>query len=72
MSVFATTIQWYRKCIALSQHILIGSGRVFIYYKIQMIFDKRVNLRPYEYPNLLEYVDAMRHSYWIHTEYNYS
>lgn len=37
-----------------------------------MIFEKRVNLRPYEYPHLLEYVDAMRHSYWIHTEYNYS
>lgn len=37
-----------------------------------MIFEKRVSLRPYEYPHLLEYVDAMRHSYWIHTEYNYS
>ena len=36
------------------------------------IFRKRVNLKPYEYPQLLEYVDAIRHSYWVHTEFNYS
>ena len=36
------------------------------------IFKKRVNLKPYEYPELLEYVDAIRHSYWIHTEFNFT
>lgn len=36
------------------------------------IFKKRINIKPYEYPQLLEYVDAIRHSYWIHTEFNYS
>ncbi len=36
------------------------------------IFEKRINLKPYEYPELLEYVDAIRHSYWIHTEFNYT
>lgn len=36
------------------------------------IFETRVNLKPYEYPNLIEYVDAIRHSYWIHTEFNYT
>ncbi|MCB9809310.1 ribonucleotide-diphosphate reductase subunit beta [Candidatus Nomurabacteria bacterium] len=36
------------------------------------IFKKRVHLRPYEYPELLEYVDAVRHSYWIHTEFNFT
>lgn len=35
------------------------------------IFSKRVNIKPYEYPELLGYVDAIRHSYWIHTEFNY-
>ncbi len=35
------------------------------------IFKKRINLRPYEYPELLKYVDAVRHSYWIHTEFNF-
>lgn len=36
------------------------------------IFKKRINLKPYEYPELLEYVDAIRHSYWIHTEFNFT
>lgn len=36
------------------------------------IFEKRINLKPYEYPALNEYVDAIRHSYWIHTEFNFT
>ena len=36
------------------------------------IFKKRTNLKPYEYPELYEYVKAIRHSYWIHTEFNYT
>jgi ribonucleoside-diphosphate reductase beta chain len=36
------------------------------------IFTKRTNLKPYEYPNLIEYVDAIRHSYWVHTEFNFT
>lgn len=36
------------------------------------IFEKRINLKPYEYPQLNDYVDAIRHSYWIHTEFNYT
>jgi len=36
------------------------------------IFAKRVNLKPYDYPNLNEYVDAIRHSYWVHTEFNFT
>ncbi|WP_299015420.1 ribonucleotide-diphosphate reductase subunit beta [uncultured Polaribacter sp.] len=36
------------------------------------IFEKRLNLKPYDYPELNEYVDAIRHSYWIHTEFNYT
>ena len=36
------------------------------------MFQKRINLKPYEYPSVLEYVDAIRHSYWVHTEFNYS
>jgi ribonucleoside-diphosphate reductase beta chain len=35
------------------------------------IFKKRLSLKPYEYPELYEYVDAVRHSYWIHTEFNF-
>tara|TARA_B100000900_G_scaffold409480_1_gene425487 strand:- start:5964 stop:7238 length:1275 start_codon:yes stop_codon:yes gene_type:complete len=36
------------------------------------IFEKRLNLKPYEYPELYEYVPAIRHSYWIHTEFNFT
>lgn len=36
------------------------------------IFRKRTNLKPYEYPELVEYVDAVRHSYWIHTEFKFT
>lgn len=50
-------------------------AREYIVYRatnMPDIFRKRVNLKPYEYPQLIEYVDAIRHSYWIHTEFNYS
>jgi len=36
------------------------------------IFSRRTNLKPYEYPELHEYVNAVRHSYWVHTEFNYT
>lgn len=36
------------------------------------IFERRINLKPYEYPELYEYVPAIRHSYWIHTEFNFT
>ncbi|PQB03545.1 ribonucleotide-diphosphate reductase subunit beta [Aureitalea marina] len=36
------------------------------------IFEKRLSLKPYEYPQLYEYVPAIRHSYWIHTEFNFT
>jgi ribonucleoside-diphosphate reductase beta chain len=36
------------------------------------IFMPRVNILPYEYPSLLAYKDAIRHSYWIDTEFNFT
>lgn len=36
------------------------------------IFKHRLNLKPYEYPHLNEYKDAIRHSYWLHTEFNFT
>lgn len=36
------------------------------------IFTKRVNILPYEYPQLLDYKEAIRHSYWIDTEFNFT
>ncbi|QLB20976.1 ribonucleotide reductase [Vespertiliibacter pulmonis] len=36
------------------------------------IFKKRIQIKPYEYPELLEFKDAIRHSYWLHTEFNFT
>ena len=56
----------------MQQHEL---AREYITYRFSHkpnIFRKRTNLKPYEYSELFEYVDAIRHSYWIHTEFNYT
>src|SRR5690606_38030477 len=37
-----------------------------------MLTDKRQGLRPVEYPAFLPYRDAIRHAYWLHTEFNLS
>src|SRR5690554_6424892 len=54
-------------------------AKAYILYRNQQnqkrklnIFEKRINLKPYEYPALYEYVPAIRHSYWIHTEFNFT
>ena len=54
------------------------TGKAYILYRNKRaqqrernIFEPRINLKPYDYPELLEYVDAIRHSYWIHTEFKY-
>lgn len=36
------------------------------------VFEKRINLKPYQYPHLTEYKKAIQHSYWLHSEFNYT
>ena len=36
------------------------------------IFRRRVTLKPFEYPELHHYAEAVRHSYWVHTEFNFT
>ena len=36
------------------------------------VFRPRTNLKPYEYPDFLDYTDAIRNSYWVHTEFNFA
>ena len=36
------------------------------------IFSDRTRLKPYEYTDFLDYKDAIRNSYWVHTEFNFS
>lgn len=35
------------------------------------IFDKRTAFKPFEYPELIEFVDAINNSYWLHKEWNF-
>ena len=53
-------------------HDLAREYILFRYNNQPDIFRKRTNLKPYEYPQLVEFTDAIRHSYWVHTEFNYS
>ncbi len=63
----------------LMRHKCFETARAYIRYRDwrarlreRNIFKKRLNLKPYEYPELIEYVDAIRHSYWVHTEFNFT
>jgi ribonucleoside-diphosphate reductase beta chain len=35
------------------------------------VFDKRVVFKPFEYPEILEYKNAINHSYWLVSEWNF-
>lgn len=35
------------------------------------IFDKRVEFKPFEYPEITKYKDAINHSYWLVSEWNF-
>lgn len=55
------------------------TAKAYIIYREQQkqarkpdIFKRRLNLKPYEYPQLNEYKEAIQHSYWLHTEFNYT
>jgi ribonucleoside-diphosphate reductase beta chain len=64
---------------ALMEKDYFTTAKAYIIYRNERkklrerdIFSKRANLKPYEYPELYEYVDAIRHSYWVHTEFNFT
>ncbi|RPG59829.1 MAG: ribonucleotide reductase [Flavobacteriales bacterium TMED191] len=63
----------------LMQSEFLDVAKAYILYRSQQaqkrkrnIFEKRITLKPYEYPELYEYVPAIRHSYWIHSEFNFT
>lgn len=39
---------------------------------MRSLFKKRLEVKPYEYPELLVFKDAIRHQYWLDTEYNFT
>ena len=63
----------------LMQSAYLNVAKSYILYRNEQtkkrqrnIFDRRITLKPYEYPELYQYVDAIRHSYWIHSEFNFT
>lgn len=36
------------------------------------IFDKRVNYKPFEYPEVLKFTSAMNNSFWVHSEVDFT
>lgn len=65
--------------LSLMELRYLDAAKAYILYRAERskererrIFKKRSHLKPYEYPELIEYVKAIRHSYWVHTEFNYT
>jgi len=36
------------------------------------IFDKRINYKPFEYPEVLQFVEAINKSFWVHSEVDFT
>lgn len=36
------------------------------------LFDKRINYKPFEYPEVLQYTEAMNKSFWVHSEIDFT
>ena len=36
------------------------------------IFDKRVNFKPFEYPETMDFVDKMNKTFWVHSEVEFT
>ncbi len=78
---FTPTVEGVQDLVekALMEQGLYETAKAYILYRDwrarlrkRNIFQKRLNLKPYEYPELIDYVDAIRHSYWLHTEFNFT
>lgn len=57
----------------------IQTAKAYILYREKQaeerkrdIFKPRTNLKPYEYPELEKYKEAIQHSYWLFSEFNYT
>ena len=36
------------------------------------LFDKRINYKPFEYPEVMQFVEAINKSYWVHSEVDFT
>lgn len=71
-------VQDYTEMILLKSEYKLTAKAYIIYREKRTqerkpdIFKFRLNLKPYEYPELIEFKEAIQHSYWLHTEFNYT
>ena len=47
---------------------LCSNHRLFL----MNIFDKRVNFKPFEYPETMDFVDKMNKTFWVHSEVEFT
>src|SRR5699024_3889452 len=64
---------------SLLEEGLVTTARAYMSYRerqrqarIPDIFKPRKAMKPYEYPQFMDYADAIRQSYWLHTEFNFT
>ena len=64
---------------ALLKHGIHATAKAYILYRERQrqnrkrdMFEKRKEMKPYEYPEMLDFADAIRNSYWVHTEYDFT
>ena len=64
---------------ALLEQGIYDTAKAYILYREKQrqnrkrdMFKKRKAMKPYEYPEFMEYADAIRNSYWVHTEFNFT
>src|SRR5690554_4101954 len=36
------------------------------------IFDKRINYKPFEYPEVLDFIDNINRTFWVHSEVDFT
>jgi ribonucleoside-diphosphate reductase beta chain len=36
------------------------------------IFDKRISYKPFEYPEVLQFIEAINKSFWVHSEVDFT
>lgn len=36
------------------------------------LFDKRINYKPFEYPEVMDFVDMMNKTFWVHKEIDFT
>lgn len=45
---------------------------IYVTTSTMSIFDKRVNYKPFEYPEVLKFTSAMNNSFWVHSEVDFT